>query len=844
MPNFGPPVTIVTAGGVPHTQVGKDTNRGAPATVVSAGGEPIQLVPSGGQPIVLLNPNDTEYANIADQVIEFGALTAANTGGARLVDGNGNRVDVTGVSLVSGQSGWTHSGGRLIRSTGTPATSDGTILACTTALGTVNVTIKSSGTDANGYNLANCHSVASTSQLATVLATTLTLGIHHVLCRAGDMITATDEAGIYSGQIVYPAAYTGTITRPSNLAVASGMTAGDRGVDVTTGNYINVRPHAGDEGRVNMKALWLRHTTSSKGGIRLTGLNFGWTPLVKLPGQTTQIVTISIDDVCIDNCVFQGAPDDTNIILMADNVYATAVTLDGFRPCANFTLQDNTFRDTLGISSILLSCDNVKIVGNDIKRSWRDRFYFGGAGTNILVAWNKVTEHREFFDGPHPDYMQLAGLEATAPLDGLRVIGNLFYFGNTRANDNDGQGIFIKDHGQVIGFDTQVGTFTGYTTVTDGTSGASSTIVKVVDNGSTGTLTVYPAATTPNFGVGNTISTPGGNTAVVTSVTDLMCKNVTIRGNICYLSISNGIFVENPENVTIKNNVVLMDRAANDAYGGLVLYSSIIFNGKGAGTNVISENIANVINANSLGTASNNTATGNPALFTDYQKLFVNAAERSAMTDPGSQFELKSVETAPFVAYSSSPRHGACEYVDYDTRTTTFPDATWTQVFTLPVGTEVNSADWNAYNFVQTVPIASINPRGGTQIRLTIEGPVGGSEDMSIGALWVGNGGGADPFDFTGDQVQLKQGGNNTIVVPRGGVVTTDAAAFVKDATNDLVVALQFGDTANDTIRILTTNQYGQNYIKVTSNDAATQNKSGYNNYANSLCITKIELLI
>lgn len=601
---------------------------------------------------------------VSDQTIEFGGLTVASAGGARAVASDGSRVDFISVTNQGGATRtWSVSSGRLIAN-GTPGVDNGKVLTCTTSYGSIQVTIKSSGTDANGYNLANCYSVASTSQLGTVLATTLTLGTHHILCRAGDMITATDEAGIYSASIVYPAAYTGTITRPSDLAVASGMTAGDRGIDPATGNYINVRPHAGDEGKVNMKGLWVRHLTSDKGGIRFTRLNFGWTPTVKLPFLTTQCVTISVNDVCIDNCTFQGAPDDTNILLMADNVYLIAVTLD--RATSNYYLQDNTFRDTLSISTHLLQVDNVKIVGNDIKRSWRDRFYFGGAGTNILIAWNSITEHREFFDGPHPDYLQIAGLNATtSPLDNVRIIGNLFYFGNTRVADNDGQGIFIKDHGQIITYGSQTGSFVNYETVTNGGSG-SSTIVSQVDNGTTGTITVYPLDN--DFAVGNTITTPSGS-ATITAIQDMMCKNVTIRGNFLYLSISNGIFVENPENVIVKNNTVLMDRAANDAYGGLVLYSSIIFNGNGAGTNVISENISNVINVNSLGTETNNTATGNPALFSQYTAIFANAAERENVTDPASQFALQP-GSAPDLA---SPKQGAMAYVDYATRTTSFP---------------------------------------------------------------------------------------------------------------------------------------------------------------------------
>lgn len=135
-------------------------------------------------------------STIADQTVEFGALTPANYGGAKLLDNHGNEVDVTGVSGVSGTtSGWTHSGGRLIRSTATPALSDGAVLACTTALGTVNVTIKASGTDGNGRPLADAYSAASTTEMQAIInlsSTPSTLAGKYMLVRSGTYDTITD----------------------------------------------------------------------------------------------------------------------------------------------------------------------------------------------------------------------------------------------------------------------------------------------------------------------------------------------------------------------------------------------------------------------------------------------------------------------------------------------------------------------------------------------------------------------------------------------------------------------------------------------------------------------------
>lgn len=171
---------------------------------------------------------------------------------------------------------------------------------------------------------------------------------------------------------------------------------------------------------------------------------------------------------------------------------------------------------------------------------------------------------------------------------------------------------------------------------------------------------------------------------------------------------------------------------------------------------------------------------------------------------------------------------------------------TWTEVFTIPSGTMTNSYNWNTTTLVQLVPLAAFSQTGGSQIRLTIKGPVTGSgEACEFGALWVGNGGGGNAYDFTGDQVRLQLSGSDTINIPVNGTITTDGAAFVKDGVNDLVVAYHWGNASADAIYLLTTNTYGQQYYKpATPADAGTQDKSGYSTYGNNLAIMKIELLI
>jgi len=82
-------------------------------------------------------------AVVAAQTLSFGALTPAGAGGAELRAVDGSRVAVTGVaSVVSGDgAGWTAQAGRLVRTTATPASSNGAVLSVTHAGGAANVTL-------------------------------------------------------------------------------------------------------------------------------------------------------------------------------------------------------------------------------------------------------------------------------------------------------------------------------------------------------------------------------------------------------------------------------------------------------------------------------------------------------------------------------------------------------------------------------------------------------------------------------------------------------------------------------------------------------------------------------
>lgn len=111
-------------------------------------------------------------AVISNQTLEFGGLTLTAAGGSKALDDNGNEIDMVSFDgIVSGDgTGWVVSGGRLLRNTGTPASSDGAIFLVTTTVGQIQVTIQSSGMDSEGRDLATAYHYVSDAERAALHA--------------------------------------------------------------------------------------------------------------------------------------------------------------------------------------------------------------------------------------------------------------------------------------------------------------------------------------------------------------------------------------------------------------------------------------------------------------------------------------------------------------------------------------------------------------------------------------------------------------------------------------------------------------------------------------------------
>jgi hypothetical protein len=143
--------------------------------------------------------------SVGNQTIAFGALTASSAGGAKALNAALAEVDFVSVDSQGAGSGWEVSSvihaagpGRLIRSTGTPASQNGVVLTCTVTGGySISATIQSSGTDAMGRNLAaSAHVAPGAGQLdAAVTAADTADDGRTIICRYGDYTTQLATAG-------------------------------------------------------------------------------------------------------------------------------------------------------------------------------------------------------------------------------------------------------------------------------------------------------------------------------------------------------------------------------------------------------------------------------------------------------------------------------------------------------------------------------------------------------------------------------------------------------------------------------------------------------------------------
>ena len=159
------------------------------------------------------------------------------------------------------------------------------------------------------------------------------------------------------------------------------------------------------------------------------------------------------------------------------------------------------------------------------------------------------------------------------------------------------------------------------------------------------------------------------------------------------------------------------------------------------------------------------------------------------------------------------------------------PAGSWVTVFdeTADFAAGANETGWMNYTFVGVIPMAALAGSGGTKIRLTLN--TGTILSTIVDAMWVGNGGGADPFDFGDTPVQITVAGAGRFTIPMNSAVVTDEIDFVKDATNPLLISWQHGATTETGMKSIPDSSFAGaglgNYYGAGST-AGMQDKSGF----------------
>lgn len=373
---------------------------------------------------------------ISNQTIAFGAATLASAGGAKARDDYGNERDFVSVdSVVSGTgTGWTVSSGRLIRTTGTPAASDGAVLRCTTSLGQVDVTISA---------LADGYSFRQQSEWGAIL----------------DIATAT-----LSGKTLYARPGTGIVSRTSspydfrNRQFSSPLVISSH--DTSSGN----------------KGVWDRFSIRRCSNITFDGIRITNQSSLNLVDIINEVST-GCSDIWVKNCEMAGIYKDPNADYSGAGSYGTnsvGVNTSGASH-SNIKVHDNLIEDV--DKGMILSCTGtLEVYGNRIDRLYRDvmQIIWPGSSVAAKIKYNTASQpigRSDDADNPHVDFCQMTGtkLSQTANWSGIELEGNRFIQGDARGtaqflllNDMDGSGYYF-DAPRIVGNFTDITSTHGIT---------------------------------------------------------------------------------------------------------------------------------------------------------------------------------------------------------------------------------------------------------------------------------------------------------------------------------------------------------------------------------------------
>jgi len=125
---------------------------------------------------------------------------------------------------------------------------------------------------------------------------------------------------------------------------------------------------------------------------------------------------------------------------------------------------------------------------------------------------------------------------------------------------------------------------------------------------------------------------------------------------------------------------------------------------------------------------------------------------------------------------------------------------------------------------------SSVLTASGSKFRLTLTASTS-TEGCHIGHMYAGHAASSgDAFDFDGTQVEVKVSTATSFLVPQGGSVVTDENIYTFDASKNFIVAMYFDSAPNDSVGAKTALTGATYYFKVTADEVATTNVTGYSN--------------
>lgn len=607
---------------------------------------------------------------VADQEIEFGGKTLPGDGGAMALDEDGAEIEFVSVdSDVSGDgTGWSISGGMLVRSS-TPATSDGAVLRCTTSNGQIDVTLKASGLDADGNDLAVSYSVSDIAELlASCHATDLAFGDNILLRTGAGLYNETQTQSIGRSAANGPIA--GTWVPPSLYNSAHP----DQGCDLDTGNFVKITKHAG----ANPVVAKIRIRGNAGGGaaqyFRVHRLRIVFTPLALLtnPGAEYGLAGLVCDlgghTVAFDRNDVSSQPDPELFSML--QTYSGIYVGNG--PA---WIQDNDIHDvgaaiSVGGGTATSRANDTWVVGNNIYR-----FTVDGMGVNpadnLTIAYNhwfdvRIQDPASLGAGLHPDCCQFANASMTST--NVRFIGNRFQQGDYVMNppdDHGAQGPFGGPNPALITAASITGTVLTVTTkggglpIADGQSLYGTNVLP-------GTTIVFPQLSGAAGGAGTyTVSQSHSATGTQAMMALHEVRNSVAAGNMVVMAeqanqINFGGWVDS----VIYNNTAVMDAVG-------VAGNGTIYPVNPSGLD-IRYNIANMVGPDvfQAGTVSRTPTTGyaenNIVLQAAYADNFVAPASGAGITDLAAQFDTK---PGVYVTGTDDRIPGACSaYINFGSR--------------------------------------------------------------------------------------------------------------------------------------------------------------------------------